>query len=158
MLWGHSPICCSSGNMLRFSGVVYMAGMEREGEVGCVKENLIHRSQREPFVHRCTLYCDQQTPPLLGNYGATLMLCFTFLVSAMIDTQHLIPFCPWLSPQFYLSFEKSFFHLTLILVQLLDSPLKHHLFIKSKPKLFPSFSFCCVYGLSPLLSDSTAQF
>lgn len=102
-LWGHSPVCCGSGNMTGLAGVVCMAGMEWEGEVSCVKENLVHSRQRKPFAHGCTVHHDQQTLISSGRYGAALMLCFTSLVSVVTrDTQHLIPSCPWLSPQFFL--------------------------------------------------------
>lgn len=57
-----------------------------------------------------------------GRYGAALMLCFTSLVSVVTrDTQHLIPSCPWLSPQFFL-LDKAFPSHPL-LVQVLHSPL-----------------------------------
>lgn len=68
-----------------------MAGMEWEGEVSCVKENLVHSRQRKPFAHGCTVHHDQQ---IIRQVWA-LMLCFTSLVSVVTrDTQHLIPSCP----------------------------------------------------------------
>lgn len=80
-----------------------MAGMEWEGEVSCVKENLVYSRQRKPFAHRCTVHRDQQTPTSLGSYRAALMLCFTLLVSVVtMDTQYLIPSSPRLSPKFFL--------------------------------------------------------
>lgn len=69
-----------------------MAGMEWEGRVSYVKENLVHSRQRKPFAHGCTVHHDQQ---ISGRYGAALMLCITSLVSVVTrDTQPLIPSCP----------------------------------------------------------------
>lgn len=139
MLWGHSPVCCGSGNMTGLAGVVCMAGMEWEGEVSCVNENLVHTRQRKPFAHGCTVHHDQQIirqvwgcSDALGHSALNSLLSLTLSTILSFGQSFSISPHSWFNSCILLYNTTSLSKSTLLT---LTSVLISH------PKIVPSFSF-----------------